>query len=93
MRPRCWPPRPPRPPLPSPPSTRAMAFEGSISSLVKMRDEDGSVDRVQDPPQELWPVLACLRYKAIDDHIDLPSVFVVCRDLHVPMWVSLSCGV
>ena len=72
-----------------------MAFEGSISSLVKMRDEDGSVDRVQDPPQELWPVLACLRYKAIDDHIDLPSVFVVCarRDLHVPMLVSLSCGV
>ena len=54
-----------------------MAFEGSISSLVKMRDEDGSVDRVQDPPQALWPVLACFRYKAIDNHIDLPSVFVV----------------
>ena len=55
----------------------AMAYEGSITSLVKLRDEDGTVDRVPDPPQALWPVLACLRYKAMDNHIDLPSLFVV----------------
>ena len=53
-----------------------MAFEGAISSLVKMRDEDGSVDRVQDPPDALWPILAAMRYKAIDNHIDLPSIMV-----------------
>ena len=37
-----------------------MSFEGAVSSLGKTRDEDGTVDRVADPPAEMWPILAAV---------------------------------
>ena len=54
---------------------RAMSYEGAISSLGKMRDEDGTVDRVADPPPEMWPVLAAIKYKCEVENIELVSVF------------------
>lgn len=52
-----------------------MSFEGAVSSLGKTRDEDGTVDRVADPPDEMWPVLASIKYKCEVENIELVSVF------------------
>lgn len=52
-----------------------MSFEGAISSLGKTRDDDGTVDRVADPPQKLWAVLAAFKYKCEVENIELVSVF------------------
>ena len=57
-----------------------MSFEGAISSLGKTRDADGTVDRVSDPPQKLWAVLAAIKYKCEVENIDLPSIF----EVHTP---------
>ena len=51
------------------------AFEGAISSMVKTRDEDGTVDRVADPPQKLWAVLAAFQYKCEVENINLETIF------------------
>ena len=52
-----------------------MSFEGSISSMGKTRDDDGTVDRVADPPDKLWPVLAAFAYKCEYENMELVSVF------------------
>lgn len=52
-----------------------MSFEGSISSMGKTRDADGTVDRVADPPQKLWAVLAAFKYKCEVENIELVSIF------------------
>jgi len=52
-----------------------MSYEGSISSLGKTRDEDGTVDRVADPPQKMWAVLAAFKYKCEVENIEMVSVF------------------
>ena len=52
-----------------------MSFEGAISSLGATRAEDGSIDRVPDPPQQLWDKLAFLTAKVQTENIDLLSVF------------------
>ena len=44
---------------------------------LKTRDEDGTVDRVRDPPEEMKPVLAALREKCKVENIDLLDVFTV----------------
>ena len=54
-----------------------MSFEGSISSMGKTRDADGTVDRVADPPQKMWAVLAAFKYKCEVENIDLESIFEV----------------
>lgn len=59
-----------------------MSYEGAISSLGKMRDEDGTVDRVADPPPEMWPILAALKYKCEVENIELVSVFEEGGDTH-----------
>jgi len=53
----------------------AGAFEGAISSMVKTRDEDGTVDRVADPPQKMWAVLAAIKYKCEVENINLETIF------------------
>ncbi|MGB1602228.1 MAG: hypothetical protein ACPIOQ_56390 [Promethearchaeia archaeon] len=42
-----------------------------IQALGKSRDEDGTVDRVRDPPQELLPLLYALRMQCSSYNIDL----------------------
>ena len=54
-----------------------MSFEGAVSSLGKTRDDDGTVDRVADPPQKMWAVLAAFKYKCEVENIELVSVFEV----------------
>ena len=54
-----------------------MSFEGAISSLGKTRDDDGTVDRVADPPQKMWAVLAAIKYKCEVENIELASIFEV----------------
>ena len=54
-----------------------MSFEGAVSSLGKTRDADGTVDRVQDPPQKLWAVLAAFKYKCEVENIEIISIFEV----------------
>ena len=54
-----------------------MAFEGAVSSLGACRGLDGSIDRVPDPPQELWKVLAFLQAKCDIETIEIISVFEV----------------
>ena len=49
-----------------------MSFEGAISSMGKTRDEDGTVDRVPDPPQKMWAVLAAFMYKCEVENITAP---------------------
>ena len=57
----------------------AMSFDGAISSMGKTRDDDGTVDRVADPPQRLWAVLAAFKYKCEVENIEIISVFEVCQ--------------
>ena len=52
---------------------------------IKTRDEDGTVDRVRDPPPEMWPVLASIREKCKVERVDIISVFTVS---HPPHWNS-----
>jgi len=52
-----------------------MSFEGAVSSLGKTRDDDGTVDRVADPPQKMWAVLAAIKYKCEVENIELVSIF------------------
>ena len=54
-----------------------MSYEGAISSMGKTRDDDGTVDRVADPPQKLWAVLAAFKYKCEVENIELVSIFEV----------------
>ena len=56
-----------------------MSFEGAVSSLGKTRDDDGTVDRVSDPPQKMWAVLAAFKYKCEVENIEIVSVFEVRR--------------
>jgi hypothetical protein len=56
-----------------------MSFEGGISSLGKTRDDDGTVDRVADPPQKMWAVLAAFKYKCEVENIEMVSIFEVRR--------------
>lgn len=41
----------------------------------KTRDDDGTVDRVKDPPKILLPFLACMKEKCKIENVDLLSVF------------------
>lgn len=59
-----------------------MSYEGAISSLGKTRDDDGTVDRVSDPPQNLWAVLAAFKYKCEVENIEIVSIFEVCGRCH-----------
>jgi len=43
--------------------------------IEKTRDEDGTVDRVRDPPPELLPVLAAIREKAKCERVDIVGAF------------------
>jgi hypothetical protein len=52
-----------------------MSMEGVISSLGATRAEDGSIDRVPDPPQDLWDRLAFLQAKCETENIEILSVF------------------
>ena len=52
-----------------------MSYEGAISSMGKTRDDDGTVDRVADPPQRLWAVLAAFKYKCEVENIEIVSVY------------------
>ena len=54
-----------------------MSFEGAISSLGATRALDGSIDRVPDPPPELWTVLAFLQAKCEVENVEIISVFEV----------------
>ena len=54
-----------------------MSYEGAISSMGKTRDDDGTVDRVGDPPQRLWAVLAAFKYKCEVENIEIVSIFEV----------------
>ena len=47
-----------------------------ILSQGKMRDEDGTVDRVRDPPRELWPLLYKLRCQCNAYNVDIHEAFV-----------------
>ena len=60
-----------------PPHSHAGAFEGAITSLGATRAEDGSIDRVADPPQELWKVLAFLQAKCETENIEISAMFEV----------------
>jgi len=51
------------------------SFEGAISTMIKTRDDDGTVDRVADPPQRMWAVLACFKYKCEVENINLETIF------------------
>ena len=42
---------------------------------VKNRDDDGTVDRVRDPPAELLPVLFVMKKHVQAYNLDLPSIF------------------
>jgi len=50
-------------------------LEHVVSSMGKMRDLDGTVDRCPPPPHELWPILFALRLKCEDEHMDVDSLF------------------
>jgi hypothetical protein len=52
-----------------------MSFDGAISSLGKTRDDDGTVDRVADPPDNMWPVLAALKYRCDYENTHLDTIF------------------
>ena len=54
-----------------------MSFDGAISSMGKTRDDDGTVDRVADPPQNLWAVLAAFKYKCEVENLEIVSLFEV----------------
>jgi len=43
--------------------------------MGKTRDDDGTVDRVADPPQRMWAVLAAIKYKCEVENIELVSIF------------------
>ena len=45
--------------------------------MGKTRDDDGTVDRVADPPQRLWDVLAAIKYKCEVENIEIVSIFEV----------------
>ena len=55
----------------------SMSFDGAISSMGKTRDDDGTVDRVADPPQNLWAVLAAFKYKCEVENLEIVSLFEV----------------
>ena len=55
-----------------------MSFEGVISSLGASRSLDGSIDRVPDPPQNIWGILAFLQAKCEAENVEIISVFEVC---------------
>ena len=63
-----------------------MSFEGAVSSLGKTRDADGTVDRVQDPSQKLWAVLAAFKYKCEVENIEIISIFEVRVTCHPSPW-------
>ena len=73
-----------------------MSYEGAISSMGKTRDDDGTVDRVGDPPQRLWAVLAAFKYKCEVENIEIVSVFEVpalAAPSHVPFATAAHiCG-
>ena len=50
-------------------------LEHCVSSMGKTRDLDGTVDRVAPPPDEMWPILYCLKRKCEDENIELNSIF------------------
>ena len=52
-----------------------MAFEGAISSLGATRAEDGSIDRIPDPPPALWDKLAWLGAKCDTENLEILSIF------------------
>ena len=52
-----------------------MSYEGVISSLGATRGIDGSIDRVPDPPQSLWKMLAFLQAKCETENVEISSVF------------------
>ena len=57
-----------------------MAFErNSINALALgvNRDVDGTVDRVAEPPYEIWKMLAFLQRKCETENIEIISVFEV----------------
>ena len=54
----------------------AMSLEGAISTMGKTRDDDGTVDRVADPPDEMWPVLAAIKYRCDYENMHLDTIFV-----------------
>jgi len=53
------------------------AFAASIMGEMstKTRDEDGTIDRVRDPPPELLPVLAAIREKCKVEGVYIESIF------------------
>lgn len=53
-----------------------------ILSQGKMRDEDGTVDRVRDPPPELWPLLYKLKCQCNAYNIAIHEAFVDAGGTH-----------
>ncbi len=51
------------------------SVQGGVMNFGKTRDEDGTVDRVPDPPEALKPTLLAFKDKAIAEGIDLASIF------------------
>eukprot|EP00325_Prymnesiales_sp_UTEX-LB-985_P027545 CAMPEP_0174715854 /NCGR_PEP_ID=MMETSP1094-20130205/22651_1 /TAXON_ID=156173 /ORGANISM="Chrysochromulina brevifilum, Strain UTEX LB 985" /LENGTH=151 /DNA_ID=CAMNT_0015915517 /DNA_START=41 /DNA_END=496 /DNA_ORIENTATION=- len=51
-------------------------LEHVMSSMGKMRDIDGTIDRCVPPTRDLWPILFALRLKCEDENIELESRFI-----------------
>ena len=55
-----------------------------MSSMGKARDLDGTIDRVPDPPDEMWALLFMIQCKVSDENINLEALFEVCQPSVLP---------
>ncbi|KAL1522063.1 hypothetical protein AB1Y20_021707 [Prymnesium parvum] len=56
-------------------SWQAVDNSAEFAGDAETRDDDGTIDRVRDPPEELLPVLAAIKEKCLVERIDIHSVF------------------